>query len=92
VYAARVIEFLEGDEKRTIPGVANYGIRPTYELGNEPLLEIHMLENRTIGYDADVAVELVEFIRPEQKFETQEALVAQIRKDVEIAKLRFSLK
>jgi riboflavin kinase/FMN adenylyltransferase len=86
VYAARTIAFRDGKRCCSAPGVANYGIRPTYDLGSDPILEIHLFETCTIGYDTEVAVELVEFLRPEQKFDSQGDLVAQISKDVAQAK------
>lgn len=86
VYAVHLICHSCNDYKQPIPGIANYGIRPTYELSTDPLLEVHLFEKTNIGYGADVAVELVHYIRSEEKFESQEKLVEQIAKDVTQAK------
>ncbi len=87
VYAVRLICHEKRDcSQDPINGVANYGIRPTYDVGDEPVLEVHLFKSFELDYGAQVAVELVEFIRPEQKFESQEDLVRQIGADVTIAK------
>ena len=88
VYAARLICHESGDyePKQAFPGIANYGIRPTYESSNDPVLEVHLFEKTDIGYDADIAVELLHFIRSEQKFGSPEQLTAQIARDVVSAK------
>ena len=69
-------------------GVINLGIRPTVSAGkSERVLEIHLFDfNRDI-YDRDVEVRFLRFLRPEKKFENLDALVQQIRRDVEQARL-----
>jgi riboflavin kinase / FMN adenylyltransferase len=69
-------------------GVINLGIRPTVSAGkSERVLEIHLFDfNRDI-YDRDVEVRFLKFLRPEKKFENLDALVQQIRRDVEQAGL-----
>ena len=86
VYAARLIRHDAEALKHPYAGIANYGIRPTYESTVDPLLEIHLFEKTEIGYDADIAVELIHFIRSERKFESPEKLASQIAKDVVEAK------
>jgi len=68
-------------------GVINLGIRPTVSGGkSERVLEIHLFDfNRDI-YDRDVEVRFLRFLRPEKKFENLDALVQQIRQDVEQAR------
>jgi riboflavin kinase/FMN adenylyltransferase len=67
-------------------GVINLGIRPTVSGGkSERVLEIYLFDfNRDI-YGRDVEVRFLKFLRPEKKFENLEALVQQIRQDVEHA-------
>jgi riboflavin kinase/FMN adenylyltransferase len=67
-------------------GVINLGIRPTVSSGkSERVLEIHLFDfNRDI-YGHDVEVRFLKFLRPEKKFENLDALVQQIRHDVEQA-------
>jgi len=76
---------IDGDLHR---GVINLGIRPTVSAGkSERVLEIHLFDfNRDI-YDRDVEVRFLKFLRPEKKFENLDALVQQIRRDVEQARL-----
>lgn len=64
-------------------GVANYGLRPTVGNSEDPLLEVHLLDNEDVpGEGEPVTVELIRFIRPEKTFESVEDLSKQISKDV----------
>lgn len=68
-------------------GIANYGLRPTIEKDSAPLLEVHFLEGSGFPEEGcPVTVHLHEFIRPETKFSSKEALREQIRLDVEAAR------
>ncbi len=73
------------------PAVANIGVRPTF---NELVrtVEVHIFDFSKIIYDRLVHVEWVERLRPEQKFDSVEALVAQIRRDVAQAKMILTVK
>jgi riboflavin kinase/FMN adenylyltransferase len=68
-------------------GVINLGVRPTVSGGkSERVLEIHLFDfNRDI-YGQDVEVRFLKFLRSEKKFENLDALVQQIRQDVEQAR------
>jgi len=68
-------------------GVINLGIRPTVSSGkSERVLEIHLFDfNRDI-YGHEVEVRFLKFLRPEKKFANLDALVQQIRQDVERAR------
>lgn len=71
-------------------GVLNLGIRPTVASGkSERVLEIHLFDFNSDIYGKDVEVRFVKFLRPESKFEDIDALVAQIRRDVEQARALF---
>ena len=72
-------------------GVVNLGVRPTVAgAKSERVLEIHLFDfNREI-YGKDVEVRFVKFLRPEKKFENVDALVAQIRRDVDQARALFA--
>jgi riboflavin kinase/FMN adenylyltransferase len=74
-----------------LPGVANYGLRPTVEDSSEPRLEIHMLAPCPYGAGDPVSVEWIRFLRPERKFSGIEELTAQIARDVVQARAEFSL-
>ena len=63
-------------------GVANLGYRPTISEQQERLLELHLFDlNRDI-YGEEIEVRFARYLRPERKFETLEALAAQIGRDV----------
>ncbi|TNE91463.1 MAG: bifunctional riboflavin kinase/FAD synthetase [Deltaproteobacteria bacterium] len=76
VYAVRV----KVDE-RWVAGVANLGMRPTFD-GSERRLEVHLLDFEGDLYDKRLTVRLIEFVRGERAFSGVEALVTQIRTDV----------
>lgn len=62
-------------------GAMNWGPRPTFD-ENEPVMEVHLLDYEGDLYDETVELETVERLRSIQKFDTQEALVEQIQKDI----------
>ena len=68
-----------------IPGVANYGLRPTVEKSTEPRLEVHLLGACPFDRGDKLTVEWLAFLRPEMKFASLEALKEQIGKDRENA-------
>ena len=63
-----------------VPGVANLGSRPTVE-GTEARLEAHLFDFSGDLYGQVLEVELIDFIRAEQKFDGLDALKAQIATD-----------
>src|SRR5512144_896715 len=80
VYAARA-RWRDGGEEITRPGVANLGVRPTFGAGAQPLLEVHLF-----GFDGDLygrtlAVQLIDYLRAEKKFDGVQHLRAQITED-----------
>ena len=85
VYAIRARR--EGTEA-VFSGVANLGNRPTLD-GLHELLEFHLFDFCETIYDEMWEIELLHFLRPEQKFPDLTALKAQIGKDVESAKSFF---
>jgi riboflavin kinase/FMN adenylyltransferase len=77
IYATRVT--ISG---RTYAAATSLGVRPTFG-GTERVLESHLLD--TVGdlYGEDVEATFVERLRDELRFESAEALIAQIALDVE---------
>jgi riboflavin kinase/FMN adenylyltransferase len=72
-------------------GVMNIGIKPTFELEKkEKSLEVHIFDFQGDIYGKEAEVEFLFFIRDEQKFSGVEALIAQIHRDVELAKAKFA--
>ncbi|MBX9932693.1 MAG: bifunctional riboflavin kinase/FAD synthetase [Methylobacterium sp.] len=66
-------------------GVASYGRRPTFDDG-APLLEVNLFDFSGDLYGRDLTVELVAFIRGEERFASAEALIA--RMDIDAAEAR----
>jgi riboflavin kinase/FMN adenylyltransferase len=85
VYAVE-LDFCDAEGPRGLAGVANYGVRPSFGAGAEPVLEVHLLDVEAQGYGRPVEVRFIDFIRAEQTFETPQALQAQIARDVERAR------
>ena len=65
--------------------VTNIGVRPTFG-GEQPRIEAHLLDVTVDVYDALAQVELVAFIRGEQRFAGLDALKAQIALDAQQAR------
>lgn len=87
VYAVSVI----GPDESQVPAVANYGLRPTVEQSaTTPLLEVHLLAEKPWRAGDIVRVSWARFLRPEQKFDTLDALKAQIARDRDAAAAHFS--
>lgn len=66
-------------------GVMNIGCRPTVA-GKQPTLEVHLLDWQGDLYGKTLEVQLQQFLRPEQKFASLEALKAQIERDCATAR------
>lgn len=79
VYATR-IGWQEGEFWYWRDGVANLGVRPTFGAG-DVLLETHAFDFAGDLYDRPVRVQLIDFLRPEKKFDGLEHLRAQIAED-----------
>ena len=67
-------------DRATVKGVMNIGCRPTVA-GEAPSIEVHLLNWSGDLYGKTLKVDLLEFLRPEQKFDSVEALKQQITKD-----------
>jgi len=83
VYAVHI----SGDSATAaLPGVANFGLRPTVASASGPLLEVHVLGPCPFSTGSRVTIEWLKFLRPEQKFGGVEELRVQIARDCEIAR------
>lgn len=65
-------------------GVANFGNRPTFD-NSDVLLEAHLFATNEDLYGKHLRVALIDYIREEKKFETLEALKAQVAADSKAA-------
>ena len=70
------------------PAVVNIGFRPTFEGGEaRPVIEAHLLDFAGDLYDSTLTLEFVARLRAEMKFPGIDALVAQIKRDIETARV-----
>lgn len=72
-----------------MPGVANLGVRPTFD-GVEEVLEVHLLDVDLDLYGQTLRVEFVFRVREERRFESVDALIGQIHEDIEGARDRLA--
>jgi riboflavin kinase / FMN adenylyltransferase len=91
VYAVRV--FIEASASDVANfyglGVMNIGDRPTVN-GTQCTIEVHLFDWAGDLYGKKLSVQLVKFLRPEQKFPSLDALKTQIQLDCAAAKLVLS--
>lgn len=66
----------------TYHGIANLGLRPTVDNTTSPRLEVHLLHFHGDLYGQRLHTELLRFLRPEQRFDSIDALKAQIQRDL----------
>lgn len=79
VYSVKV--YIEG-EKRAYKGALNIGVRPTFiELGGAKTIEVHILDFDKDIYQKKIRIELLKYLRAEEKFENAQLLARQIKED-----------
>jgi riboflavin kinase/FMN adenylyltransferase len=76
IYAVRVA-VARGDVRA---GVASFGRRPTFDDG-APLFETYLFDFSGDLYGRKIEIELLDWIRPEEKFASAEALVEAMQRD-----------
>jgi riboflavin kinase/FMN adenylyltransferase len=81
IYAVRVHGLADGP----LNGVASVGTRPTFDL-TKPLLEVHLFDFDRNIYGEYIHVDFIEHLRDEEKFDSVDELVAQMRIDEENAR------
>ena len=69
----------------TFDGALHVGPRPTFR-GSPPTIELHLLGFEDDIYGEEVRVDFVKYLREVRPFETSEALIEQMKKDVEQAR------
>lgn len=74
-----------------LAGVANVGVRPTLGGGQKPLLEVHIFDFSGDLYGQCIEVIFRKKLRDEEKFESLDALTAQIQKDITEGRKYFNL-
>jgi riboflavin kinase/FMN adenylyltransferase len=66
--------------KKTVFGMMNIGNRPTVN-GNHQTIEVHFFDFTQDLYHQNLTIELIYFLRDEQKFDGINSLVGQLKKD-----------
>ena len=84
VYAVKV-DVLEGPHKGTYDGAASIGVRPMFG-ENLPNCETFIFDFKGDLYGTHLSVALVEFLRPELKFDSLDALITQMGADCDQAR------
>ncbi|MBK8507298.1 MAG: bifunctional riboflavin kinase/FAD synthetase [Candidatus Competibacteraceae bacterium] len=79
---------MSGRDLPTWPGIANVGRRPTVS-GERERLEVHLLDYHGDLYGRYVNVDFLHYLRPEQRFESLDALRRQIQRDEAAARSYF---
>jgi len=75
-------------KNKIFPSVANFGFKPTVE-NKEFVIEIHIIDKKIFVDSEYISFRPIKKIRDEQKFDSVEKLVEQIKKDVYTAKKVF---
>jgi len=83
--------WVEGSSFQSQPGVMNIGCRPTVS-GDRPTVEVYLLDWSGDLYGQTLTVHLDRFLRPEAKFDSLDALKAQIQQDCQTARSSLSNK
>lgn len=79
VYAV-LVDVVDGPHAGSYHGVASLGVRPMFGK-NQPNLETYLFDFTGDLYGATLSVGLVDYLRPEQKFDGLDRLVAQMKSD-----------
>lgn len=79
VYAV-LVDVLDGPHKGTYHGAASLGVRPMFGV-NRANLETFLFDFSGDLYGSTLSVGLVEFLRPEEKFDGLQALIDQMNAD-----------
>lgn len=90
----RVLEGPDALSGRLFPSITNVGTRPTVSESGEANAETFVLGELSEGadlYGMRVEVVLGSFLRPEQKFPSQETLKAQVMQDLQAAREKHGL-
>jgi len=80
---------VEGLGEALVRGVASVGVRPTINDVGRPTLEVHLLDWNADCYGAHLRVHFLHKQRDEEKYDSLEALTAQIARDVTHARAWF---
>jgi riboflavin kinase / FMN adenylyltransferase len=66
-----------------LPAAVSVGVRPTFQTGRGELIEAYLLDFDGDLYGSELRIEFLQRLRGERRFDSPEALVEQMRRDVE---------
>jgi riboflavin kinase/FMN adenylyltransferase len=69
-------------QNQIVFGMMNIGNRPTVN-GNHQTIEVHFFDFNENLYDENITVEMIYFLRDEEKFDSVKTLIVQLKKDEE---------
>lgn len=78
-----VYTILDGEK---LFGMANLGVRPTFETSGKKVLEVYFFDFNSNLYGKELSLFFKKFIRPELRFDSVDALLNQMRIDEEICR------
>ncbi len=73
-------------------GISNIGYKPTVSDEAVMGVETYLYDFDKVIYGRNIQVELLDFLRPEQKFESLDELKEQLKKDIEAGRYRHACK
>jgi riboflavin kinase/FMN adenylyltransferase len=79
IYAV-LVDVLNGPHQGQYHGAASLGLRPTFD-GKVPNIETFLFDFKGDLYGSDLSVALVDYLRPEEKFDDLDALITQMDAD-----------
>ena len=87
VYLCRA--YIDG---RSYNGISNIGVKPTVSDEEKVRIESFLFEYNADAYGKEVMFELIEYVRPEQKFRGKEELKANVDRNIAYGKKYFGIK
>ncbi len=76
-------------DKRTYPGIANIGQRPSFQSLERVIIEAYIFDFEKDIYGKEILVEFIKKMRDEKQFTAKEALIRQIQSDEKKARKWF---
>src|SRR5690606_29885751 len=81
---------VEGLAEQPVTGAASVGVRPTVTNAGRPTLEVHLFDWQQDCYGAHLRVHFLHKLRNEARFDSLDALTAQIARDATAARAWFA--
>lgn len=74
-------------EARYLKGIVYVGTAPTIKADGEVVIELHLFDVNEDFYGKEIEVTFLDFIRESRRFDSRDALMAQIEKDIAAARI-----